>query len=71
MGKLWALEQLYDKLGVGHDAVTIGKQIVKDYYDLTTGLLNGTITGAYEETGFRKGEVARLGMAELWYQCDA
>lgn len=70
MGKLWALEERYDKLGVGHDAVTIDKQIVKDYYDLTVGLLNGTIQGAYEETGFRKGDVARLGMAELWYQCD-
>lgn len=71
MGKLWAMESKFDQLGVGHDAVTISKQIVKDYYDLTTGLLNGTITGAYEETGFRKGDVARLGMAELWYQCDA
>ena len=30
-----------------------------------------SITGTYEETGFRKGDVARLGMAELWYQCDA
>lgn len=71
MGKLWAMEASYDRLGVGHDAVTIDKQIVKDYYDLTTGLLDGTIVGAYEETGFRKGDVARLGMAELWYQCDA
>lgn len=71
MHKLWMLEASYDKLGVGHDAVTIDKQIVKDYYDLTTGLLDGSIVGAYEETGFRKGDVARLGMAELWYQCDA
>lgn len=31
----------------------------------------GSIVGAYEETGFRKGDVARLGMAESWYQCDA
>ena len=38
---------------------------------LTNGLLDGSIVGAYEETGFRKGDVARLGMAELWYQCDA
>ena len=51
--------------------MTISKQIVKDYLDLTARLLDGTITGAYEETGFRKGDVARLGMAELWYQCDA
>lgn len=71
MGKLWSLEGSYDQLGVGHDAVTIDKQIVKDYYDLTTGLLDGSIVGAYEEIGFRKGDVARLGMAELWYQCDA
>jgi len=71
MGNLWAMEASYDRLGVGHDAVTVDKQIVKDYYDLTTGLLNGSIVGAYEETGFRKGDVARLGMAELWYQCDA
>lgn len=71
MSKLWAMEANYDRLGVGHDAVTLDKQIVKDYYDLTCGLLDGTIVGAYEETGFRKGDVARLGMAELWYQCDA
>ena len=71
MGKLWDMEASYDRLGVGHDEITISKQIVKDYYDLTTGLLNGSIVGAYEETGFRKGDVARLGMAELWYQCDA
>ena len=71
MGKLWDMEAAYDRLGVGHDEITISKQIVKDYYDLTTGLLNGSIVGAYEETGFRKGDVARLGMAELWYQCDA
>ena len=71
MGKLWEMESAYDRLGVGHDEITISKQIVKDYYDLTTGLLDGSIVGAYEETGFRKGDVARLGMAELWYQCDA
>ena len=71
MKKLWALSADYDKLGVGHDAVTVDKQIIKDYLDLTNGLLDGTITGAYEETGFRKGDVARLGLAELWYQCDA
>lgn len=71
MGKLWSMESAYDRLGVGHDAVTVSKQIVKDYYDLTCGLLDGSIVGTYEETGFRKGDVARLGMAELWYQCDA
>ena len=46
MGKLWTMEASYDRLGVGHDAVTVDKQIVKDYYDLTTGLLNGSIVGA-------------------------
>lgn len=71
MKKLWDLEKEYDKLGVGHDAVTIDKQIIRDYLDLTTGLLDGTIIGSYEENGFRKGDVARLGLAELWYQCDA
>lgn len=71
MAKLWSMEGMYDRLGVGHDAVTISKQIVKDYLDLTAGLLDGTIVGSYQETGFRKGDVARLGMAELWYQCDA
>jgi len=71
MAKLWEMEAYYDRLGVGHDEVTISKQIIKDYLDLTTGLLDGSIVGAYEETGFRKGDVARLGLAELWYQCDA
>jgi len=71
MGKLWSMEASFDRLGVGHDEVTISKQIVKDYLDLTTGLLEGSVVGTYEETGFRKGDVARLGMAELWYQCDA
>ena len=47
------------------------KAFHSDYLDLTTGLLDGSIVGAYEETGFRKGDVARLGLAELWYQCDA
>ena len=45
--------------------------IVKDYLDLTEGLLDGSITGEYKETGFRKGDVAAKGAAELWYQCDA
>lgn len=71
MTKLWAQEASFDRLAVGHDAVTLDKQIVRDYRDLSAGLLDGTITGKYEETGFRKGDVARLGMAELWYQCDA
>lgn len=71
MTKLWKQEASFDRLAVGHDAVTLDKQIVRDYRDLSAGLLDGTITGGYEEVGFRKGDVARLGMAELWYQCDA
>lgn len=71
MTKLWNQEASFDKLAVGHDAVTLDKQIVRDYRDLSAGLLDGSITGKYEEVGFRKGDVARLGMAELWYQCDA
>ena len=71
MTKLWKQEASFDRLAVGHDAVTLDKQIVRDYRELSAGLLDGTITGSYEEVGFRKGDVARLGMAELWYQCDA
>ena len=71
MTKLWNQESSFERLAVGHDAVTLDKQIVRDYRDLSAGLLDGSITGKYEETGFRKGDVARLGMAELWYQCDA
>lgn len=71
MTKLWNQESSFEQLAVGHDAVTLDKQIVRDYRDLSAGLLDGSITGKYEETGFRKGDVARLGMAELWYQCDA
>lgn len=69
--KLWARAEEYDCLAIGHDGVTVPKQIVRDYLDLTRGLLDGSMTGRYEEVGFRKGEVARRGLAELWYQCDA
>lgn len=69
--KLWDLSDRYDRLAIGHDGSTVEKQLVKDYLDLTAGLLDGSIRGGYEEVGFRKGEVARLGLAELWYQCDA
>ena len=71
MEKLWSMEASFDCLGVGHDAPPRPKRIIKDYCDLTRGLLDGTIVGAYEEKGIRKGDVARLGMVELWYQCDA
>lgn len=69
--KLWDVSDAYDCLAIGHDGVTIDKQFAKDYLDLTAGLLDGSITGKYEESGFRKGDVARYGLAELWYQCDA
>lgn len=69
--RLWAISGRYDCLAIGHDGITIPKHIVKDYLDLTVGLLDDSITGTYEEIGIRKGEVARLGAAELWYQCDA
>lgn len=69
--RLWKLSEQYDCLAIGHDGVTIPKDIVRDYLDLTAGLLDGGITGSYEERGVRKGDVARLGAAELWYQCDA
>lgn len=71
VAKLWAMEKDYDQLAIGHDGILISKAIVKDYLDLTNGLLDGSIVGEYKETGFRKGDVADLGMAQLWYQCDA
>ena len=55
----------------GNISMILEEKELEDYLDLTTGLLDGSIVGAYEETGFRKGDVARLGLAELWYQCDA
>ena len=69
--KLWNMSDRYALLAIGHDGSTVDKQLVKDYLDLTDGLLKGSIQGSYEESGFRKGDVARLGLAELWYQCDA
>lgn len=61
----------FKQLAIGHDGVLYAKEIIKDYYELTKGLLNGSIVGEYKEIGFRKGDVAYLGLAELWYQCDA
>ena len=69
--KIWKQQDRFDRLAIGHDGITVNKQIVKDYLDLTEGLLDGSIVGEYEEKGFRKGDVARLGLAELWYRCDA
>ena len=68
---MWSWEQQYDCLAIGHDGILLDKRIIQDYLTLTSGLLDGTVVGSYETAGFRKGMVARLGMAELWYQCDA
>ena len=68
---MWEQERNFDVLAIGHDGVTIPKTILRDHLTLTTGLLSGSISGSYEEVGFRKGMVARYGMSELWYQCDA
>lgn len=68
--KLWNLRAGFDCLAIGHDGITIPKKIIEDYLELTTGLLSGEIIGGYEEVGIRKGDVARFGTAELWYQCD-
>ena len=69
--KLWDLSEAYDTLLVGHENPVMHKEVVKDYLELTAGILEGTITGQYEEIGFRKGEVVRQNGIELWYKCDA
>lgn len=69
--KLWALSDAYDTLLVGHENPVMHKAAVKDYLELTAGILEGTLTGQYEEIGFRKGEVVRQNGIELWYKCDA
>lgn len=69
--KIWARQDEFDKLAIGHDGGLIDKGIVKDYLDLANGILDGSIVGEYEEVRIRKGVVARLGAAELWYRCDA
>jgi glyoxylase-like metal-dependent hydrolase (beta-lactamase superfamily II) len=71
IAKIWNRQEEFDKLAIGHDGGLIDKGIVKDYLDLATGILEGSIVGQYEEVGIRKGVVARLGAAELWYRCDA
>lgn len=69
--KLWSREKDFDVLAIGHGGPLIDKSIIHDYLQLTGGLLDGGMTGMYEESGFRKGDVARFGKAELWYHCDA
>lgn len=70
LARLWAMSDRFDTLAIGHGDPLISKDIIKDYLDLTSGLLDGSIKGSYQEQGFRAGDVARLGKAELWYQCD-
>ena len=69
--KIWARKDEFDHLAIGHDGGLSDKGIVKDYLDLANGILEGSIVGKYEEEGIRKGVVARLGAAELWYRCYA
>ena len=69
--KIWNHEKEFDHLVIGHGTPILEKSIIRDYLEMTDGLLNGTLKGNYEERGFRKGDVIRLGMAELWYQCDS
>lgn len=70
MKKLWDLEDSFRILAIGHDGPFLDKSIIRDYLSITEGLLSGSMEGEYEERGFRKGDVIRYGMAELWYRCD-
>lgn len=64
-------ENEFDYLVIGHGYPLLEKDIIDDYLFITSGLLHGRLMGEYEERGFRKGDVARKGKAELWYQCDS
>ena len=69
--KIWRHEKEFDSLIIGHGNPILEKSIIKDYLEITDGLLSGSLRGSYEESGFRKGDVIRYGKAELWYQCDS
>lgn len=69
--KIWRHEKEFDSLIIGHGNPIFEKSIIKDYLEITDGLLSGSLRGSYEESGFRKGDVIRYGKAELWYQCDS
>ena len=69
--KIWRHEKEFDSLIIGHGNPILEKSIIKDYLEITDGLLSGSLRGSYEESGFRKGDVIRYGNAELWYQCDS
>lgn len=70
LSKIWKMEKAFDRLAIGHDGILISKSIVHDYLVLTEKILSGEIKGSYKESGFRKGDVASLGDAELWFRCD-
>ena len=68
---LWAMADKFDYLAVGHDGFAWEKSLIKDYIDLSQGLLEGYITGDKNLAfGIRAGDMARLRTAELWFQCD-
>lgn len=69
--KLWSLRDSFDQLLVGHETPVMEKTTIKDYLELSTGVMDGSLKGEYEEVGIRKGEVVRQNGVELWYKCDA
>ena len=73
-GSMRIVKQYHDSLmklmKIGHNGPLENKSLIRDYLTLSEGLLNGSIRGKYMEKGFRKGEDASYGDAELWYQCD-
>ncbi len=69
--KIMEREKDFDMLMIGHGDPTAPKDLIADYYELSAKILDGRIKGKYEESGFRKGDVARFKSAELWYRCDS
>lgn len=66
--KLWNRQEEYDHIAVGHTEPALrGKYFIEKYADITSGILDGTIVGQYEEVGIRKGKVHREGELEIWY----
>ena len=70
LSRLWSMNGDFSSLAIGHGGPLLDKSIIADYLAMTEGLLSGSMSGSYEEKGFRKGDVLRYGKAELWYQCD-
>ena len=68
--KLMNREKEFEALAIGHNGPLEDKSLIRDYITLSEGLLDGSIRGEYMEKGFRKGEAASYGNAELWYHCD-